>query len=177
MAGAMAPQPSLYPNLHHLRDLDNAGIQDLQQIVQTFPIIDNHAHNLLNEDNAYGSADFPFESITSEAQGHALMDHVHSSLPHMRGVKHLAEFYQCPETLQDVKSARYEWVRRDYPGLIRKSLEGTHAIMIAANQKWSNPSQNHGSFFQFRNTMKSGSIASPYTPRDPILRIRYMPMA
>jgi len=130
MAGAMAPQPSLYPNLHHLRDLDNAGIQDLQQIVQTFPIIDNHAHNLLNEDNAYGSADFPFESITSEAQGHALMDHVHSSLPHMRGVKHLAEFYQCPETLQDVKSARYEWVRRDYPGLIRKSLEGTHAIMM-----------------------------------------------
>lgn len=126
----MAPQPSLYPNLHHIQDLDNAGIQDLQQIIQTFPIIDNHAHNLLNEDNAYGSADFPFESITSEAQGHALLDHVHSSLPHMRAIKHLAEFYQCPETLQDVKAARYEWVRRDYPGLVRKCFEGTHAIMM-----------------------------------------------
>ncbi|OQV09505.1 Glutamine synthetase, catalytic domain-containing protein isoform 1 [Cladophialophora immunda] len=126
----MAPQPELYPTLHRVRDLETAGIEDLQQIIQTFPVIDNHAHNMLTEENAYGSAEYPFECITSEAQGHALTDHVHTSLAHMRGVKHLAEFYQCPETLQDVKAARYEWVRRDYPGLIKKCFEGTHAIMM-----------------------------------------------
>lgn len=126
----MAPQPDLYPTLHRIRDLESAGIQDLQQIIRTFPVIDNHAHNLLTEEHAYGSAEHPFECITSEAQGHALTDHVHTSLAHMRGIKHLAEFYQCPETLQDVKAARYEWVRRDYPGLIKKCFAGTHAIMM-----------------------------------------------
>ncbi|KIW73215.1 hypothetical protein PV04_01349 [Phialophora macrospora] len=126
----MAPQPELYPALHRVRDIESAGIQDLQQIIQTFPVIDNHAHNMLTEDNAYGSTEHPFESITSEAQGAALTDHVQASLAHIRGVKHLAEFYQCPETLQDVKAARYEWVRRDYPGLVKKCFEGTHAIMM-----------------------------------------------
>ncbi|KAI1617308.1 glutamine synthetase [Exophiala viscosa] len=126
----MAPMPELYPTLNHVHDLEAAGIQDLQQIIQTFPIIDNHAHNMLTEENAYGGADYPFECITSEAHGHALTDHVHTSLAHMRGIKHLAEFYQCPETLQDVKASRYEWIRRDYPGLIKKCFEGTHAIMM-----------------------------------------------
>ncbi|EXJ85602.1 hypothetical protein A1O1_05968 [Capronia coronata CBS 617.96] len=126
----MAPQPDFYPTLHRIRDLESAGIQDLQQIIQTFPVIDNHAHNLLTEENAYGSPEYPFECITSEAQGHALADHVHSSLAHMRGIRQLAEFYQCPETLQDVKAARYEWVRRDYPELIRRCFAGTHAIML-----------------------------------------------
>ena len=126
----MAPQSELYPTLHRVPDLGSAGIQDVQQIIQTFPVIDNHAHNMLTDDNAYGSSEHPFESITSEAQGHALTDHVHTSLAHMRGIKNLAEFYQCPETLQDVKAARYEWVRRDYTGLIKKCFEGTHAIMM-----------------------------------------------
>ena len=126
----MATQPETYPHLHHIPDLDRATDQDLRQLIQTFPVVDNHAHNLLTEDNAYGSADYPFECITSEAQGHALADHVHSSLAHMRGIKQLAEFFQCPPTLQDVKAARYEWVRRDYPGLIKRCFEGTHAIMM-----------------------------------------------
>ncbi|KAK5273761.1 hypothetical protein LTR96_000361 [Exophiala xenobiotica] len=126
----MAPMPELYPTLPRVRELETAGIQDLQQIIQTFPIIDNHAHNMLTEENSYGSAEYPFECITSEAQGHALTDHVHTSLSHMRAMKDLAAFYQCPETLQDVKACRYEWVRRDYAGLIKRCFEGTHAIMM-----------------------------------------------
>ncbi|KAL6240509.1 hypothetical protein RBB50_012621 [Rhinocladiella similis] len=126
----MAPMPELYPTLHQVRELESAGIQDLQEIIQTFPIIDNHAHNMLTEDNAFGSIEYPFESITSEAQGHALTDHVHTSLAHIRAIKHLAVFYECAETLQDVKAARYEWIRRDYPGLIKRCFEGTHAIMM-----------------------------------------------
>jgi glutamine synthetase len=126
----MPPPVEAYPDLHHINDLDHATESDLRQLIRTFPVIDNHAHNLLTEENAYGSADYPFECITSEASGHALADHVHSTLPHMRGIKQLAEFFQCPPTLQDVKAARYEWVRRDYPGLIKRCFEGTHAIMM-----------------------------------------------
>ena len=126
----MASQPEAYPSLHYVHDLDHATEQDLRQLIQTFPVIDNHAHNILTEDNAYGGAAYPFEGITSEAQGHALSDHVHSSLAHMRGIRQLAEFFQCPPTLQDVKAARNEWVRRDYAGLIKRCFEGTHAIMM-----------------------------------------------
>lgn len=48
----------------------------------------------------------------------------------MRAVKQLAELYNCRDSLVEVKAARYEHIRRDYPGLIRKCLEGTHAIMM-----------------------------------------------
>src|SRR5271156_3786127 len=124
----MAP-PESYSALHHI-DLDNATEQDLNYVIETFPVIDNHAHNMLLEEHAYGSGDYPFECITSEAQGQALFDHVHSSLAHIRGIKQLSQLLNCPPTLQDVKAARYEWVRRDYPGFIKKCLEGTHAIMM-----------------------------------------------
>jgi len=126
----MAPATETYPSLYAVPDLDCASVDDLQRLIQTYPLIDNHGHNMLLEEHAYGSAEYPFECITSEAQGHALLDHVESSLPHMRAIKQLAEFYQCPETLQDVKAARYEWVRRDYSTLIKKCFEGTHAIMM-----------------------------------------------
>jgi len=57
------------------------------------------------------------------------------------------------------------------------SAAGTTITISMANQNMSKPCQNQGSCFQFRNTMKSGRIGSPYTPRGPIWRIRYMPMA
>lgn len=126
----MAPIPETYPNLHRISDLDHATEEDLRQIIRTYPVIDNHAHNILTESNAYGSADHPFESITSEAQGHALLDHVHTSLAHTRGMRQLGELYQCHGTLQDINACRYEWIRRDYPSLVKKCLEGTHTLLI-----------------------------------------------
>jgi glutamine synthetase len=126
----MPPLQTAHPSPHRISSLDHATAEDLTQFVQTFPVIDNHAHNMLHEDYAYGNTEAPFECITSEAQGPALLDHAHSSLSQMRAIKDLARFYQCPETMADVKAARYEWVRRDYPGLIEKCLEGTHAIMM-----------------------------------------------
>lgn len=126
----MSRQSASYPTLHKIQNLDGATLDDLSLLIQSFPVIDNHAHNLLNEDHAYGSSDFPFESITSEAQGTALTEHVHSSLSHMRAIKQLAQLYGCSESMQDIKAARYEWVRRDYQGMIKTCLEGTHAIMM-----------------------------------------------
>lgn len=126
----MPPQRSSFPTLHRIKDLDGATLDDLSLIIQSFPVIDNHAHNLLREDHADDSSEFPFESITSEAQGTALVDHVSSSLPHIRAIKQLAQLYDCSESIREVKAARYDWIRRDYEGLIKTCLEGTHAILM-----------------------------------------------
>ena len=126
----MSLRRSSFPSLHQIRHLDRTTLDDLSLLIQSFPVIDNHGHNLLLEDHVYGSSEFPFESITSEAQGAALTDHVHTSLSHIRAMKQLAQLYGCPESIRDIKAARYEWIRRDYEGLIKTCLEGTHAIMM-----------------------------------------------
>lgn len=119
-----------YSNIHHVPNFSEPAIDDLKGVIQTFPLIDNHAHNLLREEEAYGSTDYPFESITSEASGHALQEHVHSTLAHIRGIRQLSELLNCPSSLQDVKAARYEWAIRDYDGFIRTCLAGTHALLL-----------------------------------------------
>lgn len=48
----------------------------------------------------------------------------------MRAIKQPAQLYNCRDSLAEVKAARYEYVKQDYTGLIRKCLEGTHAIMM-----------------------------------------------
>lgn len=119
-----------YADIHHLSNVREPTVDDLRAIIRTYPLIDNHAHNLLREEEAEGNADYPFESITSEAQGHALQEHVHSTLAHIRGIRQLAELFDCPPSLADVKAARYEWAIRDYDGLIGRCLTGTHALLI-----------------------------------------------
>lgn len=119
-----------YADIHYLSDTREPTEEDLKAIIRSFPIIDNHAHNLLREEEAHGNTDYPFESITSEAQGHALQEHVHSTLAHIRGVRQLAELFECSPTLQDVKSRRYTWATTDYDGLIRKCFQGTHALLL-----------------------------------------------
>ena len=127
----MAPPPdAATSHIHHISNLEDATTEDLHLLIQSFPVIDNHAHNFLHEDFAYGTAEAPFESITSEAQGPALLEHVQTSLSHMRAITQLGQLYNCPASLVEVKAARYEHIRRDYMGLISKCLQGTHAIMM-----------------------------------------------
>ncbi len=57
------------------------------------------------------------------------------------------------------------------------SNPGTNTTIASANQNVSKPCQYHGRVSQFRNTMKSGRFGLPYTPRAPIWRMRYMPIA
>ncbi len=59
----------------------------------------------------------------------------------------------------------------------KASRPGTSITISMANQNWSKPCQYQGSSCQLRNTMKSGNSGLPYTPRSPIWRIRYIPMA
>lgn len=63
-------------------------------------------------------------------------------------MKQLAQLYGCSEALRDIKAARYEWVRRDYEGLIKTCLQGTHAIMMddGLNKDLVHPWKRHRDF-------------------------------
>lgn len=67
-----------------------------------YPIIDNHTHNLLTEENR---SFFAFEGLTSEATGDAQLDAT-SSLAHYRATIQLAQLYGCDPTFEAVKKAR-----------------------------------------------------------------------
>lgn len=137
-----------YADIHYLPNTREPNEQDFRALVFSFPIIDNHAHNLLREEEAHGNTDYPFESVTSEAQGHALQEHVQSTLAHIRAIRQLAEFYDCPPTLHDVKARRYNCAMTDYDGLIRKCLQGTHALLLddGLPQESVYPVQRHKEF-------------------------------
>lgn len=127
----MPSTPSSWiPTTYHLSDLSAATVDDLRRIVRTFPIIDNHAHNLLQLEKAQGNSDVPFESITSEAQGAALTEHFGSTLSHIRAVNDLAAFFGCAESWAEIVKYRNEWVRQNYEGLIQKCFAGIHGIMM-----------------------------------------------
>ncbi|KAL4924569.1 extracellular developmental signal biosynthesis protein FluG [Aspergillus undulatus] len=106
------------------------SLSALRQLIQNHPIIDNHAHNLLSQAAASNYAKYPLEQIISEAQGVALTN-ASSTLPFHRAAAQLATLYQTPSSNWDkLKAARDELVERDYEGLIRRCLEGTHTLLL-----------------------------------------------
>ena len=84
-------------------------LEQLRHVVNNYPLIDNHAHNLLLPTHI---DTVPFESITSEAKGRALRD-TFKSLPHLRAARQLRELYQCSEDAdwEDILEQRIEWLR------------------------------------------------------------------
>ncbi|CAG8767074.1 15008_t:CDS:2, partial [Racocetra fulgida] len=74
----------------------------LLRIVSTFPLIDNHCHNLLTSD---ASLICPLEVCFSEAHGDALKNMPQTSTL-KRGVRQLAELYNCPPTLDNIKQVK-----------------------------------------------------------------------
>ncbi|KAJ5864645.1 uncharacterized protein N7529_006561 [Penicillium soppii] len=102
----------------------------LRNLIQSHPLIDNHAHNLLNQESAADYETYPLEAITSEAHGRALKN-ARTTLPLLRATNQLAELYGSPcADWNEVQSAHDRWVREDYEGLVRRSLEGTHALLL-----------------------------------------------
>lgn len=82
--------------------------QQLKDLIDTHPLIDNHAHPLLQP---AGQADdshphHPLESIVSEATGDALLQTSPFSLAHLRAVRQLAALLGCQPTWAAVKRAR-----------------------------------------------------------------------
>lgn len=74
---------------------------DLIQAVNTTPIIDHHAHNLLTSS---GIGAHEMLAITSEAAGPALQ-HTPSTLAHLRAVNGLADILKCEATWDIVNKA------------------------------------------------------------------------
>lgn len=106
------------------------SLDSLRQLIQTHPLIDNHAHNLLNREAASDYDNYPLELIISEARGRALKN-ARFTLPLARATNQLAELYGSPCANWDgVLAARTRWVQEDYDSLIRRSLEGTHALLL-----------------------------------------------
>jgi glutamine synthetase len=103
-------------------------IGQLAHVAQNYPIIDNHAHNLLIPEYL---DTIPFESITSEAQGRALRD-TFKSLSHLRAVRQLRQLYECSDDAdwQDIVDQRTEWLKADPERLYRKCFQGIHSILI-----------------------------------------------
>ncbi|KAJ5594339.1 uncharacterized protein N7459_000547 [Penicillium hispanicum] len=119
--------PSL-PSLFLSTTMD--PLDSLRHLVQAHPLIDNHAHNLLNREVASDYDSYPLEAITSEAHGRAL-ENARTTLPLLRATNQLAELYGSPcGDWDEVKAAHSRWVEQDYDGLIRRSLQGTHALLL-----------------------------------------------
>ncbi|KAL4781803.1 hypothetical protein BJX76DRAFT_334410 [Aspergillus varians] len=106
------------------------SLSSLRQLIQTHPLIDNHAHNLLEQSAACDYAKYPLEQIISEAQGVALTN-ASSTLPFHRAASQLATLYQCSSSdWEHLRAARDQLVQRDYEGLIRQCLEGTQTLLL-----------------------------------------------
>ena len=103
-------------------------IENLRHVVNSYPIIDNHAHNIIQPaliDTV------PVESVTSEAQGRALRD-AFKSLPHLRAARQLRQLYQCPDEAnwEELLAQRIEWLRSDPERLNQQCFQGVHALLI-----------------------------------------------
>lgn len=109
-------------------------MNDFKQVslaVWTTPVIDNHAHNLLDPSRAKG---FPFHLITSEARGEAL-ENTFSTLSHLRALKQLKRLYEYdgPErdwTWDRLLEARQQWMDSRQNDLYRTCFEDTYTILM-----------------------------------------------
>jgi hypothetical protein len=103
-------------------------LDQLRYVVQNYPLIDNHAHNLLLPSHF---DTIPFESITTEAHGRALVD-TFKTLPHLRAVRQLRELYKCSEDAnwEEILDQRAEWLKTNPEKLYEECFAGTHALLI-----------------------------------------------
>ena len=99
--------------------------QQLKDLIDTHPLIDNHAHPLLQPAGQAAGHSHALESIVSEATGDALLQTSPFSLAHLRAVKQLAGLLGCQPTWADVKRARsavperqrYQWLCKCFAGI------------------------------------------------------------
>ena len=98
----------------------------LLEAVETTPIIDHHAHNLLQ---ASAIDNHDFLAATSEATGPALK-FASSTLSHFRALRQLAEILGCESTWEAVESAlKVKREERDN-AWARKCFQGIETVLI-----------------------------------------------
>jgi len=109
-------------------------IDDLKRLraaIRTTPIIDNHAHNLLDQSTAIY---VPFHSITTEAEEEALKT-TFSSLSHQRALQQLKELYEYDGLDEhwdwlSLLELRQCWRESREHELNSKCFQGTHVILM-----------------------------------------------
>ncbi|THZ73677.1 glutamine synthetase/guanido kinase [Aureobasidium pullulans] len=105
-----------------------ATLDDLRKVIQSCPVIDNHAHNLLlpSKQEAYDLL-----SATTEAQGDALTD-THTSLSHIRAVRQLRELYDLDNDAQweDLMEKRADILHGNFESFLRRCFTGVHTILM-----------------------------------------------
>ncbi|KAK0216056.1 amidohydrolase 2 [Armillaria fumosa] len=102
------------------------AFKTLVEAVQTYPIIDNHAHPLLTAGN---KASFPLEAVFTEAEGDAIKDSVHS-LSCFRATSQLGHILGLNEpSWDDVKKKRNEMDYGDLCDLLMRPT-GIQCLML-----------------------------------------------
>ncbi|CRK38438.1 hypothetical protein BN1708_007761 [Verticillium longisporum] len=98
----------------------------LARAIQNTPIIDNHAHPLLNLD-AIGR--YPLLSIVTEAHGDAIHASL-TSLAHLRAVKQLSGILKCEPTWEAVVNAVEQKRVGDYDAWVAECLTGIESVLV-----------------------------------------------
>ena len=106
----------------------STSLDELKRVIQTHPIVDNHAHNLLRPS---GLRTHDVLTITTEASGDALEDAT-KPLSHIRAVRQLRALYDLPNDADwaAISGKRIELIERDPDALMKRCLEGTQTILI-----------------------------------------------
>ena len=98
----------------------------LIKAVETTPIIDHHAHNLLL---ASAVDDYDFMAVTSEAAGPALK-FASSTLSHIRARKQLSELLECDSTWEAVEGALRAKRKESDIAWARRCFQGIECVLI-----------------------------------------------
>jgi len=98
----------------------------LSHTIQTTPIIDNHAHPLLDLD-AIGR--YPLLSITTEAHGDAIHASL-TSLAHLRAVNQLSKVLRCEPSWEAVVNAIEAKRIEDYDSWVAECLNGIQSVLV-----------------------------------------------
>jgi len=102
-------------------------MESLVEAIETTPIIDHHAHNLLLPSDI-GAHDLL--SITSEANGPALKQGAPSTLAHLRAVHQLAHILNCDPTWNAVQTAIERKRNEPDDAWARQCFHGIETVLI-----------------------------------------------
>ncbi|KAL9943338.1 hypothetical protein ACHAQF_002281 [Verticillium nonalfalfae] len=98
----------------------------LARAIQNTPIVDNHAHPLLNLD---AIDRYPLLSIVTEAHGDAIHASL-TSLAHLRAVKQLSGILKCEPTWEAVVNAVEQKRVGDYDAWVAECLTGIESVLV-----------------------------------------------
>lgn len=110
------------------QEASQSSLDELKHLIDTIPVIDNHAHNILRP---HQLASHDFLIITTEATGEALED-APKSLAHLRAQRQLKKLYDLPasSSWSEIKEKRLKLVSEDADALHKKCFEGTQTLLI-----------------------------------------------